>query len=144
MVDESSKTLYEILECDVDDTLETIKENYRRLAVLHHPDKCSDSKRFVAVDKAWKVLRDPQLRRDYDAQLMSETAAHEPLLFATVTKEDMEECGDEFSYGCKCGGEYIMSKSELTIHTDPSNNDSRFFVECTDCSLCICVICSCT
>ncbi|XP_039280295.1 DPH4 homolog [Nilaparvata lugens] len=139
---ENSETLYEILECTTDASTETIKENYQRLAMLYHPDKCSDgnnTERFVAIDKAWKVLRDPQSRKTYDAQLMSVTSVQQPLLFGTVTKEDMDERGDDLLYACKCGGEYIMSKSELLI-TNDSDCDLRLFVECTDCSLSICVV----
>lgn len=49
-----------------------IHETYRRLARIHHPDvnKDSDSlQRFIAIDKAYKVLRDQSLRHKYDKLL---------------------------------------------------------------------------
>jgi DnaJ-domain-containing protein 1 len=43
------------LDFDVQDLAE-IKQAYRSLASLHHPDKGGDSKRFIAVRQAYEQL----------------------------------------------------------------------------------------
>lgn len=48
---------YKILECDRHDTLDTIKRNYRRLILKHHPDKNNgDSSRFIRINKAYETI----------------------------------------------------------------------------------------
>lgn len=49
-----------------------IKSAYRRLAFRFHPDKntnYSDNQRFIEIDEAYKVLSNPDSRRDYDYRL---------------------------------------------------------------------------
>uniref|UniRef100_A0A0A9Y1S1 J domain-containing protein n=1 Tax=Lygus hesperus TaxID=30085 RepID=A0A0A9Y1S1_LYGHE len=47
-----------------------IKEAYKRLALLTHPDKCNGAQeRFLSIRKAYEVLGDAALRREYDATL---------------------------------------------------------------------------
>jgi len=65
---------YEVLEVKQDDTLKDIKKAYRRLAVLHHPDRNLGNKegatvRFREVNEAYQVLSDDALRKEYDASL---------------------------------------------------------------------------
>ncbi|KAH9926751.1 uncharacterized protein B0H18DRAFT_332002 [Fomitopsis serialis] len=50
-----------------------IRERYRQLSVLFHPDKHQDetakataTKRFLEIQKAYQVLSDPISRRAYD------------------------------------------------------------------------------
>lgn len=56
-----------------------IKRAYRRLALLHHPDKVQvatedTEKLFIAITTAYEVLSDPSKRREYDEL----TAGHAP------------------------------------------------------------------
>ncbi len=64
-------THYERLGIAADASPAEIRDAYRRAARLHHPDRNGDrSARVMAdVNEAWRVLRDPQLRRDYDLSL---------------------------------------------------------------------------
>ena len=50
-----------------------VQAAYRGLALKHHPDrvpeaqKAQASQKFLAIQEAYSVLRDPVKRRDYDA-----------------------------------------------------------------------------
>jgi len=54
-------------------TLNEIREAYRLLAKLHHPDRNGDSAESVTrtqeLNAAYETLADPKRRREYDAQL---------------------------------------------------------------------------
>ncbi|OBZ77401.1 DnaJ subfamily C member 11 [Grifola frondosa] len=65
--------LYAVLNLPTTASDYEIRERYRQLSVLFHPDKQSDSntkdtaaKRFLEVQKAYQVLSDPVTRRAYD------------------------------------------------------------------------------
>lgn len=54
----------------------SIRRAYMKASLLHHPDKNPDDvegaqARFVEVGRAYEVLRDPELRREYDRELDS-------------------------------------------------------------------------
>jgi molecular chaperone DnaJ len=54
-----------------------IKRAYRQLARRYHPDISGDDRgaAFVEVSRAYEVLRDPERRRSYDANLVTGTRA---------------------------------------------------------------------
>lgn len=55
--------LYEILSVGSEATLEEIKKAFRKLSLQHHPDKTNgDSEIFHQLNKAYKILIDPDLR----------------------------------------------------------------------------------
>lgn len=61
-------SLYSTLGVRPDATAEAIKTAYRRLAMIHHPDRYGgDDNTFKAVQKAYDVLSDPDRRAQYDA-----------------------------------------------------------------------------
>ncbi|KAE9464189.1 hypothetical protein C3L33_03903, partial [Rhododendron williamsianum] len=61
---------YKVLEVDYDTTDEKIRLNYRRLALMWHPDKHKGDKavtaKFQQINEAYTVLSDPAKRLDYD------------------------------------------------------------------------------
>ncbi|MEN3337638.1 MAG: molecular chaperone DnaJ [Acidobacteriota bacterium] len=56
---------------------EEIKRAYRQLARRYHPDISGDDRgaAFLEVSRAYEVLRDPERRRSYDANLVTGTRA---------------------------------------------------------------------
>lgn len=69
-----TKTHYEVLELARDASLKDVKKAYRRLAVLHHPDRNLGNEeeatvKFREISEAYEVLSDEDARRDYDAAL---------------------------------------------------------------------------
>lgn len=60
---------YVILGCDPKASAEEVEAAYRRAALTWHPDKSpapDAAERFLDVQEAGKILRDPEQRRDYD------------------------------------------------------------------------------
>ena len=62
--------LYNILQVDPDCDARTLEAAYRLLAKMYHPDHTAtaDVDRFNEVITAYRLLRDPADRRDYDAE----------------------------------------------------------------------------
>ncbi|THV02777.1 DnaJ-domain-containing protein [Dendrothele bispora CBS 962.96] len=67
---------YHLLEVDENATADEIKRSFRRLALVHHPDKNPDdlegaTKRFATLQQAYEVLSDEQERAWYDSHRAS-------------------------------------------------------------------------
>ncbi|KAJ3854442.1 DnaJ domain-containing protein [Lentinula lateritia] len=67
---------YQLLEIEETATADEIKRSFRRLALLHHPDKNKDdvegaTKRFAELQQAYEVLSDDQERAWYDSHKAS-------------------------------------------------------------------------
>jgi len=63
---------YRILEVPRDASVEAIQHAYRNPALRYHPDRNSAAdaaSRMTLINEAWKVLGDPERRRDYDQRL---------------------------------------------------------------------------
>ena len=60
-------TLYDDLELPKNCTSEEIKQKYRILAQIHHPDKGGDSEKFQRIKYAYDTLGDPEKRAHYDS-----------------------------------------------------------------------------
>ncbi|EFN54391.1 hypothetical protein CHLNCDRAFT_53215 [Chlorella variabilis] len=63
-------TLYELLDCTLAASPDQLKRQFRRLALLYHPDKAGCSERFLAIRSAFEVLKDPAKRFKYDTTLL--------------------------------------------------------------------------
>jgi DnaJ family protein C protein 7 len=65
------KDYYKILGVEKAATEQEIKKAYRKLAIVHHPDKNPDDKeaeeRFKDIGEAYETLSDPQKRAKYDS-----------------------------------------------------------------------------
>ena len=60
-------TFYDELELPNNCTSDEIKQKYRILAQLHHPDKGGDEEKFKKIKLAYEVLSDPIKREHYDS-----------------------------------------------------------------------------
>ena len=58
---------YEILEVESSATQEEIRKSFRRLAMVHHPDKGGDQATFQRINEAYETLQSPEKREQYDA-----------------------------------------------------------------------------
>lgn len=117
----TQQNLYHVLNCDQSASFEELKTNYQKLVKQYHPDKCSDkentsNERFQQIDNAWKVLRDPELRKQYDATLLQEDLEQTPLIYAEITCDEVEF--DDNGVGhflCRCGSMFVISKADLRV-----------------------------
>lgn len=63
-----SLEFYDLLEVAKDATPEEIKASYKRLAMIHHPDReGGDEEKLKVINIAYEVLSDPIKRKQYDA-----------------------------------------------------------------------------
>ncbi|MEN9203305.1 MAG: J domain-containing protein [Thermostichus sp. DG_1_6_bins_120] len=75
---------YDVLGVSALATAAEIKRAYRRLVKYHHPDSPlskkdrATSERIRQINAAYTVLKDPQLRRDYDHQLNPRRSRPQP------------------------------------------------------------------
>lgn len=67
------KSLYEILNVQPDASTDEIKAGFRRLALIHHPDKNGNSPEsqvnFQIINNAYSTLSSPEKREAYDTYL---------------------------------------------------------------------------
>ena len=65
------KDYYKLLGLEKDATDHEIKKAYRKLAIVHHPDKNPDNaeaaERFKEIGEAYETLSDPEKRARYDS-----------------------------------------------------------------------------
>ena len=57
---------YTELDVPVNASLETIRQRYRTLAQMYHPDKGGDEEIFKRIKLAYEILSDPVRRKQYD------------------------------------------------------------------------------
>lgn len=57
---------YKTLNVRKNATVKTITKAYRKLSLIHHPDRGGDSDTFAAIVKAYEVLSCPKRRQRYD------------------------------------------------------------------------------
>jgi curved DNA-binding protein CbpA len=126
--------LYGVLGCHKNATYKELKRKYRELVLLNHPDKQKNnalSAAFLEIDKAWKILRDPEQKKLYDYQLTQMQLSEQLVIYASLTVCDLDWHEDSlnYSYLCRCGGTYIIEQSEIGLED--------CYVDCDDCSLII-------
>ena len=65
-----SNSFYNILEVAETASQEDIKKSYRRLSMLHHPDKNGNSQeskeKIQKINEAYEVLGDAERKKEYD------------------------------------------------------------------------------
>jgi DnaJ-class molecular chaperone len=57
---------YEILQIEKTASQDQIKQSYKRLAKIHHPDRGGDKEMFQKIQMAYETLSDDQKRKEYD------------------------------------------------------------------------------
>ena len=120
---------YKSLGCRSDATHDELKRAYQKLALEYHPDKQTSvpagkaeesTEKFIAIDRAWKVLGDIDMRKEYDARWTLRCAAQKWPVQDDVDLADFEwnEYGQMYLYPCRCGGEYTLSQTDTGFGFD--------------------------
>lgn len=92
------KTYYEILELNSNCSIDDIKNSYRQLCKIYHPDKNPDNKDiFLEIKKAYDILVDEELRKEYDFDLLCSPNCKPQKI---NIKNNIELTLDECYYGC--------------------------------------------
>ncbi|XP_076119828.1 dnaJ homolog subfamily C member 24 [Alosa pseudoharengus] len=132
---------YSVLGASPTDGLQELKQKYQKLVLLYHPDKQgldvapgdADQRlqQFIEVDQAWKILSNAETKREYDLQLRAQELKQSWPVDAQVFLEDMDWDSDtqSYTYGCRCGGEFIIGTEEMV--------EEEAIVCCDTCSLSI-------
>ena len=117
-------SLYDVLELhETSVSQKEIKKAYQRLILLHHPDKQPQSSasgthcptstnRFLAIQKAWNILGDPEKRRIYD-----QSCVHKSNIGLDTEFMDDDECGSQ-----RYNGLSIYENKELDPNALNSEN----------------------
>lgn len=138
---------YEVLDVNDDASIDAIKAAYRRLALQYHPDKTSDPllhKRFHHIQKAWEVLSDPILRKNFDRELLrkeSEGLHAEKMVLGLWLRNGPTNLSDcrrsDFDYDsssslwimrCRCGEKYDIADEDAVVN-------ELILMQCLGCSL---------
>ena len=125
---------YTLLGCQENASYDDIKKCYQDLVRKYHPDKAAsaeenDSDYFIKITEAWQTLRDPIKRKAYDAHLLAEQCESEHVLYATLLWSELDFEEDKYTYSCRCGSLYSISKE------DKSNSNVDQYHPCNECSL---------
>jgi len=118
-----------------------LKDNYRKLLVKLHPDKSilsSSTAACAELNTAWSVLKDSELKKNYDEQIEQCDIDTEVTIFETINISDLEnnEVEEVFSYRCRCGGMFLVPKS-MVVDVDQIE---PLLYPCDDCSLFVKII----
>ncbi|KAI8434846.1 hypothetical protein MSG28_003338 [Choristoneura fumiferana] len=115
---------YEVLQCERTASSEELKKSYQSLILSTHPDKVNcNNDRFLLVQEAWNILRDPESRKLYDAQLSnSEHSNTDCLLYDVINLSDMDNCDGVYTYMCRCGSNYVLEDSDRPLKREHSSH----------------------
>eukprot|EP00796_Vickermania_ingenoplastis_P007454 gene7454-5251_t len=62
-----AKGYYRLLGLRGDESVNEIRSAYRKVVLVQHPDMGGNTEKMAEINAAYRVLRDPQRRREYDA-----------------------------------------------------------------------------
>jgi DnaJ-class molecular chaperone len=111
--------LYETLGIDVNCSNSEVKKAYYLLAKKEHPDKNGDPEKFKKINHAYKILIDPQKRKNYDLYgIIDEMADDDSLNIFASFFEDIDD-------------DFIETSENIIINLDVSYLDLYNGVEKT-------------
>lgn len=138
---------YQVLRLPNDATASEIRKAYLERSLELHPDRIADPDqqnefkcKFQILSEIYKILTDTSKREEYDSQLrLSERSLGEvedSTIHEVIPLVSCNELDDIYSYVCRCSGQFIVPKQNLTALASISeqNQQNVFIVDCDSCS----------
>lgn len=128
---------YEVLQVQREASQDDIKKSYQKLILCHHPDKNQEKEgnfdEFLKIDEAYKILKDPTTRKEYDSKRFQESTRCQMIIHDTLNKREFlyDESNELHYHVCKCGGWYVL---------DEQSEEDDYIICCDECSLVIKVL----
>jgi len=122
--------LYSVLNLPDTASAEEIRERYKTLSVLFHPDKQREdtakdtaSKRFLEIQKAYEVLSDPFLRTVYDTYGFEGTRMKWPPELRSMSRDELVKTLDrsKWEHGTTALRDTLRSQGRLVIGVNASS-----------------------
>ena len=82
---DSQKDYYAILGADERTSQGELERLYKRMAARRHPDRGGSEEDMKSLNEAYSVLKNNEVRREYDAQRMKAPAAFVPVTMPTAS-----------------------------------------------------------
>ncbi|GFU29898.1 DPH-type MB domain-containing protein [Nephila pilipes] len=94
------------------------------------------STQFRLIDEAWKILSDDNLRKKYDAEFRASElhSIHPVQEEISLSDTSYNSKLDQYEKDCRCGGKYILSRTEIS--------EELLLVDCDNCSLSTIIDCA--
>src|SRR3990167_3708059 len=109
---EMKTSLYGLLELTDFVSIDEVKKAYKRLAVIHHPDKGGDEETFKRISHAYFVLSDKDRKKHYDEVLKTGITKQEAQFTDESFKEFIQSFGNELLRNLK--KEFKTRKKEIS------------------------------
>lgn len=125
---DKTSNYYDILNVEQDSNTAQIKKAYKKLVLKYHPDVCKDkenSDKFKEITKAYNVLKDDELREEYDRQL-TRNARFFPKIDFQYCYHEFKRKKDEFLNLFKILFKNISGKNK-NVNVNNTDNGNMFF-----------------
>lgn len=121
---------YKTLNIGTDCQLKEIQKSYQKLCLLYHPDRDkSKIEEFYKIQKAYEILSNPELKKEYDLMLLKKNKLGPVQEVLDLDEMDYDSDDGIYSKDCRCGGAFSVSEEQL--------EEGIGGIECTNCSLCV-------
>ena len=91
----AKKDYYDVLGAREGDSRRDLKRQYKRMAARRHPDKGGSEEEMKSLNEAYRVLRNEETRRQYDAERVSRQPPFVPV--SSPTAQDVAVLGHSLS-----------------------------------------------
>jgi len=95
-------------------TPEDIKKAYRKLVMVHHPDKGGNQEKFKKISESYEILSDPEKRKNYDTPQPNISNIHSDL-FSMFFNGGGVSFSNMFSNKNNIKGQSIVHTLELSL-----------------------------
>jgi curved DNA-binding protein CbpA len=122
-----NNNLYDELELPRNSTFEEIKQQYRILAQINHPDKGGNEEKFIRIKSAYETLIDPIKRQHYD----STGDYYEDTNISNEVGTRLSNMINHFTQQINPEIDDLILKMKVDIY-EAQRNTNKAIVECTN------------